>query len=309
MACIGGIPPCTGLANGEPCIAGLIPDPGLAQITLGECDSDDTRYLANWTGGEAYTRFVLSGPQLDNNMLLFPNNIYTTPPWIHANIKVINNKIIPNAILDRHQLSQQGSIVAGVRYKYEAYIKLGTRERFYFSVWSSALGNVRLWIDLSVPEIAWRDSGVLNEYMSSLPDANGFYHISFEFIATDSEDFFNLILGSSNSDWTHVYAGNGSDIDYYIKNQKMTVVGEVDPPLKSLMIDNLRVPFDIVQPVPIGEDLIIGESYTLFYRTETDTHYSPWQISRFAFVGTTYMLIGDGLNVIIDGLVPDYIID
>lgn len=78
--------------------------------------------------------------------------------------------------------------------------------------------------------------------------------------------------------------------------------------LYNIINDSKQVAHDSAQPLFIGQALDIARDYTIFYRCELNGLCSVWGLQRFVFVGTLINQIVDGIDYIIDGIVPDYIV-
>lgn len=84
------------------------------------------------------------------------------------------------------------------------------------------------------------------------------------------------------------------------------------------LINDIQNPLCITVSESIGNGLVAGRDYKIFYRTEHgDGTYTTipatiqpeWDAIPIVFLGTTVDQIVDGLDFIIDGMTPDYITD
>lgn len=101
--------------------------------------------------------------------------------------------------------------------------------------------------------------------------------------------------------------------------------GFVTSKLKLILVDMETGLINDIQSQPctdltktLGVGLIPGRDYKIFYRTEhSDGTYTTipanpqpeWDVIPLVFLGTTVDPIVDGLDFIVDGITPDYVID
>lgn len=307
MPCIGGVAPCTGLEDGSGHLGGTVLDENLEEIILDPIDMDAEGFLMSWTGGEAFTRMMIIGPHPQEVNLLSSEHDYADGSWEVNNARIeYRFGMIPDTNDTYHRIFQLIEALPAGRYKYEFKYKKGYRIRARIGFQEVPYAHQHIWLEDHA--IAWRDVDVLNE-QSSGPGADGYYTYSCEFILAADGDFYVIAHGIPDTAWTFDYAGDDTNIDFYLKNNKVTRMDDPAPVIITGLFDGFNIPFDTAGPISLGKGMINGERYRIYYRTETLTHHSLWQEAHPYFTGTDYVYIVDGIDDIIDGTVPDFIID